>query len=354
MSDSKKHHYISQFYLRGFANPVKTRNRGHHHLLGVLDIKNAKKREDLVGNVAFQNYFNRLENFQLHENELEDALIDVEGQISQSVYELSESNVLTDQIKDNLCLLMSLFSSRTPHAREKLKSENISVQDELHHALTSFPHLSEGRDDGVTIEMLQYAKETGQMEAVVPSQDTLIYTELTLVQDLAHQLSQRVWSVLRPSDKQDKFITSECPVVIINPNSGIEPILFSHTAVRDPKVDVFFPVTQDIAVYGIMENTAIPNMAGSFFSALNTYVVNNGGRHLFYNPTGFSVMNENMEICGLDDVLAYAHEYNKVEKRNPSSGPKSAAEDWKILDLKDVIELIKKAMSEFRKVAKPD
>lgn len=343
MSNSKKHHYISQFYLRGFANPVKTKNRGLDHLLGVLNIKNGKKREDLVGNVAFQNYFNRIENFQFHENELEDALIDVEGQISQSVYKLRESDVLTDQIKDNLCLLMALFSSRTPHAREKLKSENISIQDELYHALTTFPHLSEGRDDGVTFKMLRYAKETGQMEAKVPSQDTLIHTELTLVKDLAHDLSQRVWSVLRPSDKQGKFITSDCPVVIINPNSDIEPMPYSHTAVRDPKADVFFPVTQDLAIYGVIENTAIPNMAGSFFSALNTYVVNNGGRHLFYNPIGFSVMNENMEICGLDDVLAYVREYNNVEKPNPSSGPKSSAGDWKILDLKDVIEVIKKS-----------
>ena len=342
MSKSKKHHYISQFYLRGFGEPVKTKNRGDDHLLGVLDFGSAKTLETLVGNIAFQNHFNKIENFQTHENELEDSLIDIEGRISQSVYALENSGELTEPDKNNLCLLMALFASRTPSVREKLKNENIKIQDELHHAITSFPHLSKDRTDGVTFEMLQHAKNTGQIKAVVPSQDILIDSELTLVSHLVHHLSQRTWIVLRTGNEQDKLITSDCPVVLLNLNTGIEPIHFSHTSVCDPQTDVYFPVTENIAIYGVFENRNTPNMAGLCFAALNTYIVNKGGRQFYYHPPGFSVINSKLELDTHEDILNSVREYHKVAKPVPTSAPQSSAKDWTDMNIDDFIEVIKK------------
>jgi len=171
MTRAKKHHFISQFYLKGFAQPTGSKNRGKSHRLGVVDTSEKLFFEGHVKNVAFQNNFNRLDNYHDHENELENSLAKLESKLSQSVDTLNNTGVLTAHDTENLVTLMALFASRTPAVRTQIISQTRIVEQELYHALSSFPHLSENRSDGVTFESLQYAKASGQMTPTELTQD---------------------------------------------------------------------------------------------------------------------------------------------------------------------------------------
>ena len=341
MTRAKKHHFISQFYLRGFAQPTGSTNRGKSHRLGVVDTSEKLFFAGLVKNFAFQNNFNRLENYHDHENELENSLAKLESELSQSVDTLNKTGVLIANDTENLITLMALFASRTPAVRKQIISQTRIVEEELYHALSSFPHLSENRSDGVTFESLQEAKASGQMTPTELTQDSIIHTEFILVRDLIRDLSRRKWSVVKCDLSQYEFITSDCPLVLHVRDGGISPIHFSQTSILDPRTDMYFPVTKTTALIGVLTTTEFPDADDYVVALLNTWVVNNGGRNFYSRPEGFVVLNEEGEISTHEDVLKALATYIPDNEENSTHIPQSKAEDWLITDVDDLLDMIK-------------
>jgi len=348
-----KHHFISQFYLRGFATPTKQQNKDSPHLTNVLDVKRARQFRANVRDVAFQKYFNRLENYKEHANELEDSLMVIEGRLSNSIEQLSNSKTVDEGLADALVNLMALFGSRTPMGRERIKSHTKSVEDAVHYALGNFPHMSENRSDGVTFDMLNQAYRDGEMKNGEYTQDQLIQTEFVLVRDLVRDLHKRTWHLLDCAACSSKFITSDNPVVLCHREKGLINLHFTGSAVLDKRAVIYFPVTSTLALYGVLDGSEAPVVNEYTVSNLNTWMVNNGCRQIFYKEKNFNVVDANGEAQTDEDVFRVVKRLLEDELKNQSKEQDATLgilttmnkDDFRVMNVQDVIAMLESEAS---------
>jgi len=162
-----------------------------------------------------------------------------------------------------------------------------------------------------------------------------------LVRDLIRDLSHRKWSVVKCNLSKYEFITSDCPLVLHVRDGEISPIHFSQTSILDPRTDIYFPVTKNTALIGVLTPTEFPDADDFGVALLNTWIVNNGGRNFYSHPDGFVVLNEESEITTHKDVLDALATYIPVNEKSSTHIPQSKAEDWWVTDVDDFLDKLK-------------
>jgi len=308
-----RHHFISQFYLRPFAD-VEKKKGGDEYILRVLDKTNAKFYPANVSRVAYAHQFNRLENYKTYPNELEDWLAELEGELSQHFDRLITCKSLDLESTNAAINLMALFVSRRPKGREHIQYETNLVEQILYNALYHNPKLSEDREDGVTHEMIRQAIDEGQATPTTYTQDQFIETEFVLVRDLFRDLSKRTWHVINSVNLNTTFITSDSPVVLFVPGEGFSPLNFSRNLHKENGI-IYFPISPDLALYGTLGGNSPPELTGRFVAELNTWMVNFADERLLFSNDGFKVIDINGEINNEKNVQNEIEKYLKSENQ---------------------------------------
>ena len=310
MNDKQKkdrHHFISQFYLRPFAD-IEIKKGEDQYILQVLDKTNGKTYPTNVSKIGYMHQFNRLENYISDPNELENELAGFEGKLSQIIGRIIRTNKLDDKAQDAVVNLMALFASRRPTGREHIQAETNRAEHALYSLLYHDPALSEGRSDGVTHQMIRQAIEEGQAQPTEYTQDQLIQTEFVLVRDCFRDLSKRKWSVIDNSHTNVRFITSDNPVVLYIPEKGISPLNFSGNLMIKEGI-VYFPISPELALYGTLSSDIHPEITDHFAAKLNTLMVNFADERLLYNRNGFKVIAENGEYETEQEIKRRVNEW---------------------------------------------
>lgn len=114
LATKANHHYIPQFYLRGFSAGV-----GRQAQVFVFDSDTKKSFTTLVRNIGSKRHFNRVEAHGVGPNHLEDGMAEIEAEIAPHLRQVIEAKAFpTHEHFNSIINLMALLSVRSTLARK--------------------------------------------------------------------------------------------------------------------------------------------------------------------------------------------------------------------------------------------
>ena len=219
MSDtSRNHHYIPQFYLKGFLDPSLPKEQLHV-------IEKNERREFLTNprNVGSQRDFNRVETPELPIDDAEKrvfALIDSKAE-KVLKYIADNGTLPTDPKMDTLIYFVAVLAAHNPQIRNIM----INVETELHRqrmkSIVSSREMYESQLEQVSsvskevpYEVMKQFVEEGNFTIKYPHGYHLGH-ELEAIQKIVVPLFSRMqWSLLITEAGTSNFVCSDRPVFV--------------------------------------------------------------------------------------------------------------------------------------------
>ena len=215
-------HYVPQFYLREFCIP----NKG-----GELYLYRQNKRPRRIGvsKVASdENYYSLKSDIPgVDRRVVDNVFTDIETASAPILKKLLTATKieLSEEEREQLCLLIGCLASRTPYAREGF--QNLDSTFNLHmlkmfagNKEAFFQQMRENSStdtDEQLEEFRQHVLGGGMSVKYQPeSNDYFLRTQLEAAQWVAQVIQVKEWHLLE-SDNSRVFVTSDNPVVIIRP-----------------------------------------------------------------------------------------------------------------------------------------
>ena len=126
MATKANHHFIPQFYLRGFAEGI-----GRQARLFTFDRETKRSFTTKVRNVGSTRYFNRVEADGIHPDAVEDGYAEIEAGISTHLVEVIDAQAFPSGKHFNSIInLVANVSVRNPRFRENISGflEDVAKQ----------------------------------------------------------------------------------------------------------------------------------------------------------------------------------------------------------------------------------
>lgn len=286
------HHYIPQFYLRGFSDGV-----GRKAKVFVFDSDSKKSFSTLVLNIGSKRHFNRVEAHGVAPNYLEDGMSEVEAAIAPHLQQTIEARAFPSNDHFNSIMnLMALLSVRNPRLRRNMEDFHMDIAERIMKASVTSRGIWETqtkkmRDSGVpvkddvTYEDVKRFHDEGNFEIVI-DQTHLISLEMKMVEPVLEQLSRRNWCFASAPDGHS-FITSDDPLVLTWNDEVKQPTPYSPGHGLQNTI-VTFVLSPELALVGLFGG--IPERADYLpdqVSALNTVVARHSRNQIYAKDGNF-------------------------------------------------------------------
>lgn len=255
MSDAVNHHFIPQFYLRGFSDAADKRKAQ----VFVFDQSTRKSFRTLVRNIGARRNFFRIDAEGFDPNHVENGMAEIEGEIAPRLAEVIEMKSFpSDDHFKSLMLLMANVAVRNPRFRAMLEDLHIKVASgmmkmSLQHKDRYEHSIRQARQDGVPIrgdlsyEDMKAFIDSGNYKVAI-DQTYLIGLELDAVPTVVDQMARRSWA-FASACAGSTFTTCDDPVVLAwadgkdrrpySPGFGLEGTI------------VMFPISPELAMIGL-------------------------------------------------------------------------------------------------------
>ena len=263
MSETRNHHYVSQFYLKGFSKKGGTKAK-----LFVYDKKQQKYFQSNPRNIASKRDFNRI-SAKGKENYIEDHQSQMEAKIAIAFKNTIESNKYpSEEDLSYILTFMALVNLRNPKTRDIFDEVYTDIADKF----SSMTMASEERYINQCLQagikqkdIIPYEKQKKFINDkskynVSINQEVHIQREEKNIDYLSELLHQRYWYLVISNKTIGKFITSDYPVSLI---SLIKLPNMYGVGFGMQKTEVTFPISKYLALIGVFEeydniNKSIP------------------------------------------------------------------------------------------------
>jgi Protein of unknown function (DUF4238) len=293
MSNPKKHHFLSQFYLSGFT--LMGKNEAE---LFCYDIKSKLVRISKPANEGYVKYFNRIDSNSNDPNILEKELAKVESSVA-NVFRGIQINKELPKNEDfkELIYYIALLSTRNPKIRSDFNSFQQSIASSVFDLMISNKSIWEKQLKIIALEhgnkykditfeeMKSFLKE--KRWKLVESNENKIKREFDSVDNIYKLLLERNWILLIDESNEDWFVTSDRPVKNIwskgnnlnyGPGFGIK------------NSELYFPLSRNIILNGSYNlPSAIVTLNKRHVATLNTLQFLYTERFI-YSPTSEFIM----------------------------------------------------------------
>ena len=306
----RKHHYVPQFYLRGFA--VDGKRDGQ---LWVLDKKAGRQWESTVEKSARQTDLYRVE---LKDGgdpaSLEKILSVIEGMFAPILQQTIETQTLPEGQPFELLLnMVGLMALRVPLLNSFSKHIGSDLLRQLIRDLVATPESWKAVDDGVRAartevpeasyeEMKQFV-ESGEYSIDVDlGQNWLPRLMIDASRSMQSHLSRRRWYITVVAPDAPDLICSDNPVSLtLTPMS----ISSQHAGFAMPGTLLLFPLSRRMALVGSFEGIMLPNPASEKTVALiNGATARSAERFLFTPKSDFVWRDRKKRVRHTADLLA--------------------------------------------------
>jgi hypothetical protein len=294
MSDTVNHHFIPQFYLRGFSDAADKRKAQ----VFVFDQSTRKSFRTLVRNIGARRNFFRIEVEGFDPNHVEDGMAEIEGEIAPRLAEVIETKSFpSDDHFASVILLMGNVAVRNPRFRAMLENLHIKIASGMMRmALQDKDRyedsIRQAREDGVPIRGdLSYQDmkafiDSGSYKIAI-DQTYLIGLELDAVPTVVEQLARRSWA-FASTPAGSTFTTCDDPVVLAwadgkdrrpySPGFGLAGTI------------VMFPISPELALIGLFMKQP-PNLSfrRDQVAGMNTSMAKNATKQLYSRDGEFEL-----------------------------------------------------------------
>jgi len=255
---ARQHHYIPQFYLKGF-----TYNRRKPKLF-CFDFKTRKSFEAPPNKVAVERDFNRVDVPGHAPDSLESGLAIEESILSEALARIIERRSIAEpDDRSALFYLMSILATKHPAMRENMRSFHEQISRRVLDLLVSSEQIWEhqnkkAREDGflagaptVTFAQMREFARRGEFTVEV-STEAHLAREMSMQETVYPYLASRNWMLIIAPPDSAGFITSDRPVSL----TWSDPKM--RKAVRSPGygmngTQVLFPVSRELAMIGVFD-----------------------------------------------------------------------------------------------------
>lgn len=294
MSETVNHHFIPQFYLRGFSDAGDKRKAQ----VFVFDQSTKKSFRTLVRNIGARRNFFRIEAEGFDPNHVEDGMAEIEGEIAPRLTEIIETKSFpSNEHFTSIMMLMGNVAVRNPRFRSMTEDFHIKIANRiialsLQDKNRFHDSIREAREQGAPIrddicyEDMKEFTERKQYKIAI-DQTYLIGLELDAVPTVVEQLARRSWS-FASAPAGTSFITCDDPVVLAwadgkdrgpySPGFGLEGTI------------VMFPIAPELALIGLfVEQPPNRKFRRDQVADINTSIAKNATKQLYARDGEFEI-----------------------------------------------------------------
>ncbi|MCW5716751.1 MAG: DUF4238 domain-containing protein [Bauldia sp.] len=253
---AKRHHYVPEFYLKGFSVP---RKKGHQTT--VID-RNGHSFQTAIKNVAAETGFNTIEAPQ--PDAVENAFAAIESEIAPALERICSSRSLQNtEDREVLMYFIAWLAIRNPRFRETFRKFQSDVSTQIMSLALASRERWEGqvkqmvaagasKGAGPDYEVVKKFHESGKYRIEVPIERHLEIAA-PLVDAVFPHLVRRGWTLIRPSAEAGEFLSSDHPVCLTWSDPSSRAGLYGPGFGLDGTA-VVFPLRHDLAVLGTFES----------------------------------------------------------------------------------------------------
>lgn len=300
---ARHHHYLSQCYLKGF-----TKGRAKKSKLSVIDIKEKKSFETIPRNVGGMRDFNRIDIEGADQNELETSLADFESKAATALKRLGETRDFSGESKIIILNLLAMIAVRSPERREHMRNFHADIADRMMGLTLDSKERWESQvaklrdedssyDNGTTYEDAKKFFESKEYDITV-AREYHIHMEMVQIDAILPCLFNRNWLLIESTESIGSFITTDNPVNLSWQEPEKIPPFYQHSPGFGLKgTEVYFPVTQDLALLGTFggrEGTI--KATEGLVAVFNSKMLFNVYKQVYASKFGF-------KFCGKDDEI---------------------------------------------------
>jgi hypothetical protein len=214
MPEPKRHHYLPEFYLRGFARDEK---------FCVFDRKRGQYRTQTPKNTGVEkDFYQFLDKEGLPTNILETDLSKIEGEAKSIIRRLEAGEVIEPEERVYLAFFIAFLFSRTPKfEREMNQVEDGVIKATLKHMFPTVDRV-EAYLDSLPRESRTSAKSFfdfvhDEKLSVTNPRTNVIKAMLEMTPEIAHTFMLMDWAVLH-ADERTAFVTTDSPFGLCIPD----------------------------------------------------------------------------------------------------------------------------------------
>lgn len=216
----RKQHYVPRFYLKEFATD-ETHGKKDKAQIHIYDLKNEEKSIRNIKTIAHKQYLYSPTNEEnARSSYMEDKLANFENTISKMWKDFANTRMgLSPSMKKGVSLFIATLILRHPDNLHKNKDMKKSLYAEIMGNIpkgeTKFIFSINGEESIIEIKDVENGLNASQYDESI----FFIKNIENLATDIAEQLIKKRWSIIASEEKV--FITSDRPVIISNPETGL-------------------------------------------------------------------------------------------------------------------------------------
>jgi hypothetical protein len=316
----RHHHYIPEFYLKGF-----TSSGSKDDYLWVLDLEEKKLWKAKPENVAHQRDFYRAELPDVDPDTLEKALGKIESEAATVVKTIIDKRTLPEG-EDFIILinLVALMAARVPRFRSIFSEPLEKIHKFMLKMVVATPERwkatiermkRDGRmseDEETSYENMKRFVESDNYEIVI-DQNWHLKTLIDSVDIIIPLLLERKWSLIIVEDEANEFICSDSPVAL----SWTKPMpAFSGPGFGMENTELTMPLNKHIALVARFEGEPQDLMAPKeTIAKLNSRTGMHAQRFIYSGRQDFIWFKKNGEFGNITDLMSSIKTKNQKEQR---------------------------------------
>ena len=307
---SRNHHYISQFYLKGFLDPSRSKEQ--------LCVINKIERRHFVThprNVGSKRDFNRVDILGEPIDAVEKLLADIEAEVTRVLKHVEDKTALPgDTDMDTLLYFVALLYGHNPQFRDNLSSSETMVIKQMLKAILSNPERYESysqqeREAGKEVSEYEEVKRFVEEENfdIRYGHGHHLRYELQATDEILSLLRHRQWSLFIAEEGASDFVCSDRPVALItikdSPQNPDHPYNIGGPGLAQSDTEMTIPLNRRMALFGSFEIPSyISTVDEKVIADVNDRTIRSATKQIYCSNLGFKWLDNEAIKSGRDLV----------------------------------------------------
>ena len=302
---ARNHHYVSQFYLKGFSDPNLQNEQLH-----VIDKVDRRHFVTNPRNIASQRDFNRINLPDYSPNEVEGRLAQIEAEAARVLKCIVENATLPkdDIDMDHLIVFVAILSANNPQIRGRLTDRDREITKQMMLSMVESREVYESRLSDLGMEdQIGYeaAKAFAESEKyTIDIEDPEGYYLARVFDGLDRYVlpvfDTMTWSLVIAEETGTDFICSDLPVVLFQVVNPILPSPYETVSTGNAmkSLELTMPLNPRMAIYA----TTFPTEYQMSPACINKRTIDASMRHIYCSNLDFKFFDNGVMKSGRDLV----------------------------------------------------
>lgn len=302
---ARNHHYVPQFYLRGFSDPNLQNEQLH-----VIDKEKRRHFVTTPRNIASQRDFNRINIQGYPMDAIERQLAQIEGRVATVLRSIAENATLPEENTDidYLIVFAAILAANNPQIRDRLIDRDRETFRQMMQSSVASRETYESRlsylgiEDQIGYEAAKAFVESGKY--TISIKDPFGYYLAVVFHGLYEAVlpvySTMEWSLVITEEDETDFICSDLPAVLFRIVNTILPVPNETdlTGNITESLELTMPLNPRMAIYA----TTFPTEYQMSPACINKRTIDASMRHIYCSNLDFKFFDNEVMKSGWDLV----------------------------------------------------